>query len=215
MQQFYPNIHPKDLINLYEVESRQYDEDAFRKDNPKFNLTEFKTKAASTPVVVAARLSKIDLSTYFTDRLTPFGVCKSLDLGEWNNCDHKSLLRQSSINIFSWSKRIQRTYGKRIPGSSVEHTWWDILITDVIVYGLMSVLAVLDFQIPCFRIERERELQRSRTARKSTFWGALVIDEIQLQVSLLLQTSAIQHMVEISKSSFIIDFNWYRLTTLS
>ena len=82
MQQFYPNIHSKDLINLYEVESRQYDEDAFRKDNPKFNLTEFKTKAASTPVVVAARLSKIDLSTYFTDRLTPFGVCKSLDLGE-------------------------------------------------------------------------------------------------------------------------------------
>ena len=82
MRQFYPNIHSKDLMNLYDVESKQYDEEAFRKDNPKFNLTEFKIKTASTPVVVAAMLSNIDLSSRFTDRLTPYGVCKTLDLGE-------------------------------------------------------------------------------------------------------------------------------------
>ena len=91
MKQFYPNIHSKDLMNLYDVESRQYDEEAFRTDNPQFNLTEFKIKAASTPEIVAATLSKLDLKTRFTDRLTPFGVCKSLDLG-WKNT-------QKSCNI--------------------------------------------------------------------------------------------------------------------
>ena len=76
MIQFYPNFHSKDLMNLYDTK------EAFRNDNPNFNLTEFKIKAASPPTIVAATLSKIDLVNSFTDRLTPFGVCKSLDLGK-------------------------------------------------------------------------------------------------------------------------------------
>ena len=82
MKQFYPNFHSKDLMNLYDTKSRDYNEEAFQNDNPNFNLTEFKIKAASPPTIVAATLSKIDLVNSFTDRLTPFGVCKSLDLGK-------------------------------------------------------------------------------------------------------------------------------------
>ena len=82
MKQFYPNFHSKDLMNLYDTKSRDHNEEAFRNDNPNFNLTEFKIKAASPPTIVAATLSKIDLVNSFTDRLTPFGVCKSLDLGK-------------------------------------------------------------------------------------------------------------------------------------
>ena len=82
MIQLYPNFHSKDLMNLYDTKSRDYNEEAFRNDNPNFNLTEFKIKAASPPTIVAATLSKIDLVNSFTDRLTPFGVCKSLDLGK-------------------------------------------------------------------------------------------------------------------------------------
>ena len=84
IKQFYPGFHSKDLMNLYDVQSRHYDEKAFRKANPNFNLTEFKTKAASPPVIVAATLSKLELTSSFTDRLTPFGVCKSLDLGNYD-----------------------------------------------------------------------------------------------------------------------------------
>ena len=82
VKQFYPNFHSKELMNLYDTESRNYNEEAFRNANPNFNLTEFKIKAASPPTIVAATLSKIDLATSFTDKLTPFGVCKSLDLGK-------------------------------------------------------------------------------------------------------------------------------------
>ena len=84
MKQFYPNFHSKELMNLYDTQSRNYNEEAFRNANPNFNLTEFKFKAASPPTIVAATLSTIDLATSFTDRLTPFGVCKSLDLGQYS-----------------------------------------------------------------------------------------------------------------------------------
>ena len=72
-------------MNLYDhhTDHVEYNEEAFRKANPQFNLTEFKIKAASPPTIVAATLSKIDLVASFTDRLTPFGVCKNLDLGKY------------------------------------------------------------------------------------------------------------------------------------
>ena len=84
IKQFYPGFHSKDLMNLYDVQSRHYDEKAFRKANPNFNLTDFKIKAAFPPIIVAATLSKLELTSSFTDRLTPFGVCKSLDLGNYD-----------------------------------------------------------------------------------------------------------------------------------
>ena len=87
IKQFYPTFHSKDLKNLYDTDSRGYNEETrlewFQKANPQFNLTEFKIKAASPPTIVAATLSKIDLVASFTDRLTPFGVCKNLDLGKY------------------------------------------------------------------------------------------------------------------------------------
>ena len=83
IKQFYPNFHSKDLMSLYDTDSRGYNEETFRKANPHFNLTEFKIKAASPPTIVDAKLSKIDLVASFTDKLTPFGVCKSLDLGKY------------------------------------------------------------------------------------------------------------------------------------
>ena len=83
MRQFYPNLHSKDLVRLYDIGSRSdsIDEEAFRNDNPEFNFTEFKYKTAATPLIVAATLSRINLVSSFTDHLTPFGVCKSLKLG--------------------------------------------------------------------------------------------------------------------------------------
>ena len=83
MREFYPNIHSKDLVRLYNIgsSSDSFDEEAFRNDNPQFNFTEFKYKTAATPVIVAATLSKLNLVSSFTDHLTPFGVCKSLKLG--------------------------------------------------------------------------------------------------------------------------------------